>query len=262
MIIFLAGLCAQTLSKSDAIAFSDVARSHYYSLRNHGFESFTCDIKPDWDTLPNVMLGPVELTGKKPVETTRLQVTMTSRGNITFQHQYPADASALMTPVYDKFFGWLSSLVQGFLTTWGSKAVSGIIPDKFLVSSVEIMPHGHLITSNASGQHIELMLDNDYRVSNLSQTAANQKIVEQPVFNDSPEGWLLIGDSGMFTGSNSATHINYDLSYRPVDTLQLPQNIHLMVNDNIDIKFSFENCTAVHGIVVHVSPPPSAHKPD
>jgi hypothetical protein len=258
-LLFSAGLSAQTLSKPNAVTFTDLARSRYYNLRDHGFESFTCDVKPDWDTLPKMLLVPVELAGRKPLEATKLQVTLTSRGNISFNRQYPEDTASLMKPAYDKFFDWLSSLVQGFLMTWGSKAVSGIIPDKYLLSSVEITPQGHRIIANIHDEHIELSLDPDYRVTDFLQTAPSLKITEQPVFNKSSEGWLLAGDSGVDAEGNNVTRIKYEVAYLPIDTLQLPRDVHLVVNDDIDIKFSFENCTAIHGMVLQVSPSPSTH---
>jgi hypothetical protein len=107
-----------------------------------------------------------------------------------------------------------------------------------------------------SGFPIEVTLSKGYVITRILSMAPAQTIDEHPDYSPSPQGLLLTGMDATSKANDGTTHVAYDLSYQTVDTLEFPQNIHLVVNDNIDLKFSLQSCSAVRGTVLSVGPPP------
>jgi hypothetical protein len=152
------------------------------------------------------------------------------------------------------FFEWTSNVVTGFFTTWGSKAMRTPIPDVRHITSLTVDQNSYLLKFD-SGMPIEVTLSKDYVISRILSKAPAQTIDERPEYSSSPQGLLLTGIDATSQAPDGTTHVTYDLSYQTVDTLEFPQNIHLVVDDNINMKFSLQNCSAVRGTVINVGPP-------
>ena len=250
-------LCAQQMSPADRVAFARQVRTLYYALSDKGFNSLTCDVMLNWDTVPSSIMLPMNLVGKEQLESTRFRFTLDSRESVSFLHEYPKDTGAVRPAVYDKFIEWFSSVVKGFFMTWGAKAIGGPIPDAYMVSSLEITSPGHRIRVNVPERQIEVLLSQKDIVTQILTHAPGQELDEHPAFTPSADGLLLSAvDATNKTGAD-VTHIKYDLEYQLVNGLQVPHNIHLMVNDNMDMRFSMENCSVERRVVVQVGPPAS-----
>jgi hypothetical protein len=246
--------CAQELTAAQREEFVRQAQPRYYSPVEHGFVSMTCDLKLDWGTVPKLMLAPPALAGRGRLESTKLRFTMRSDGNSSVAHEYANDTPALIKPVYDKFFEWTSNVVTGFFTTWGSKAMRTPIPDVRHIMSLTADQNSYLLKFD-SGMPIEVTLSKDYTITRILSKSPAQTIDEHTQYSPSPRGLLLTGVDAISTASGGATHVTYDLSYQTIDTLEFPQNIHLVVDDNINMKFGLENCAPVHATVIEVAPP-------
>ena len=254
--IFLITISAagQELTPEQKSEFVRQAQPRYYSPIEHGLQSITCDVKLDWDTVPKTMLVPAELAGRERLENTKLRFTVRTAGNSDMTHEYPADTPALIKPVYDKFFEWTSALMSGLFQTWGSKAMRTPIPDVRHITSLTADQNLYQLKFE-SGMPIVVSLTKEYVITRILSKAPSQTIDEHAQYSPSPQGLLLTGIDAISKSGDDITHVMYDIKYQTVDTIEFPQAIHLVVNDNIDMKFSLNNCSVVRGTVIKLAPP-------
>jgi hypothetical protein len=214
----------------------------------------TCDLKLDWNTVPEAMLAPTALADREPLESTKLRFTMKASGGSNISHEYASDVAAEAKPVYDTFFAWATNLVNGVFATWGTKAMQTPIPDAGHITSLSEDQDSYLLRF-VNAVPIEVTLSKDYVITRIVTKPPEQAIDEHVVYSPSPQGLLLTGVDATNTEPGGATHVVYNLSYQTVDTLEFPQNVHLKVDDNIDMKFSLQSCSAERGTVLQVAPP-------
>jgi hypothetical protein len=238
----------------DKSKFADAARARYYNLEQKGLVSFTCDVKVNWETVPKQMLLPPDLAGRKGLEATRVKATLGIRSSPVVEHEYSPDASPLAKVAYDPFFAWLSDVVRGFLMTWKAKGIVGPIPGENNISKVTQTSSGYSVF--LAGPPVQLLATKDYQVKEAISSFGNETIDEHLAFTPSPEGLLFTRAEAVDKLGENTTRIQYDVDYSPVHSLQLPHNVHLVVNDTINMKFSFENCSVVSGDIVEVSATP------
>lgn len=253
--LFSLSLNGQDSAAVDKSKFADVARARYYNLDQKGLVSFTCDVKVNWETVPKQMLLPTELAGHKGLEATRIKATLGMRSSTIVVHEYTPDTSVLAKVAYDPFFAWLSDVVRGFLMTWEGKGIVGPIPGEKNISTVTPTSSGYSVF--LVGPPVQLLVTKNYLVTEAISSFGNETIDEHFVFTPSPEGLLFTRAEAVDKMGDNTTRIQYDVDYSPIDSLQLPHNVHMVVNDNINMKFSFENCSVVRGDVVEVSAPPA-----
>lgn len=86
--------------------------------------------------------------------------------------------------------------------------------------------------------------------------APNNQIDEHTVFSNSPEGFVLTSNDATDREGDETTHIQYEITYQVSDAFRLPDLVHLKVNDNIDTRFTFTNCSVQKGINLKVLPSP------
>jgi hypothetical protein len=242
-------------SKQSGDQFVEQARTRYYSPEEQGVDSFNCDVTVDWNTVPTVLLVPAELAGRSFLEKTKLRASLGRITGAKVQHEYPKDVPVLMTPVYDKFFDLLSNIVQAFLQTWAPKAMNGPIPAKYEILSAAPISGGYRLKVKApAGQQVEVLVNNDYLLTEIITRTSNGQIDEHPSFSASSNGLLFTHNDAATTGDQTV-HVQYDVDYQPVEGFDLPHRVHLQVDDNINVKFAFENCAVSHGTVIHFNPP-------
>ncbi|HEY3990738.1 MAG TPA: hypothetical protein VGM02_15655 [Acidobacteriaceae bacterium] len=220
-----------------------------------GLISFTCRVNVDWDTVPIQILLPAEIAGRKPLEQTKFFVTVSVVGSPSARHEYTQDAPTWMRPAYDKLFEILSSLLSGTLQTWGTKALRGPMPEGRFLNGVEKTADGYVVTAADTPAQYRLMVSTDYRISEMVTKGPSGDIDEHTGFSDSPQGLVLTSNDATTKEGGDTTHVQYEMTYQMADGFRLPNTLHLKVNDNIDMKFSFENCSVQKGIVLKVAPP-------
>jgi hypothetical protein len=248
-------LQTQTAPQVDKSKFADAARAKYYSLTDQGLVSFACDVKVDWDTVPKVMLVPAEIGGRQGLEATKVRVFQDLRTTAKVDHDYAPGTSAAAKLVYDPFFGWLQDVVRGFLMTWSAKGLAGPVPTEENIENVASEASGYRIVLVNPG--VQLLSNKDYLVTEILTSGPDEEIDEHPVFTPSSQGLLFAGNRAVDKEGDSETRIQYEVDQRAVDTLLLPHNVHLKVNDNMDMRFSFENCSVERGKVLKVRASPT-----
>jgi hypothetical protein len=253
------GANAQNLNAAQKTEIIQHAYPLYYSPIEHGFVSIACDVKLDWDTVPYLMLAPAKLAGIGNLQAAKLRFTMDANGKPAMTSEYTKDTSPLIKPVYDKFFDWASSVVTGFFMTWGSKAMRSPIPTGHYVTNLTLDQSGYQLTTDSGGAVIALSLSKDYVITRILTTAPGQTIDERPQYTSSPQGFLFTGVDATNKTAEGTTHVSYNVNYHPVDTIFFPDSVHLAVDNNVDMKFNLENCSAERSMVLRVSPPP--HRP-
>jgi hypothetical protein len=246
---------AQELSSAQKAEIVKHAQPLYYSPIEHGLVSVACNVKLDWETVPKVILVPAEIAGRDRLQSTKLRLTLNANGKPEMTREYARDTPVLMKPVFDRFFDWASSVVTGFFLTWGSKAMRSPIPTGHYISTVIPDQDGYQIASNSGGAVITLSLSKDYVIRKILTTAPGQTIDEHSTYTSSPEGLLLTSVDATNKTAEGATHVSYDVDYLPIDTILFPNKIHLVVDNNIDMKFTLENCSAEQATVFTVRPP-------
>jgi hypothetical protein len=246
---------SQSSAPVDKDAFAQHANSLYYRPAEAGLVGFTCRVNVDWNTVPSQILLPAEIAGRKPLEQTRFFVTVDASGAPSARHEYTQDAPTWMRPAYDKLFELLSSLVSGTLQTWGTKYIHGPMPEVRYVTGVEKTDDGYVVTASNPPAEFRDVLSSDYRVSEMVTKAPSGDIDEHTGFSDSPQGLLLTSNDVTNREGDDTTHIVYEMTYQMAEGFRLPSALHLKVNDNIDMKFSFESCSVQKGKIVAVRPP-------
>jgi hypothetical protein len=253
--LFSLGLNGQSTLTVDKFKFADAASARYYSLINQGLVSFSCDVKVNWDTVPKVLLVPAEIAGREGLQATTLRVSQGIRTTAKVEHKYPQGTPVLAAAVYDPFFSWLSDVVRGFMMTWSAKGLGGPIPGEDNIDSVKVLPSGYRVV--LVNPRIQLLATKDYLVTEILTSGAGEEIDEHPTFTPSPQGMLFTGDQANDKQGEKVTQIRYEIDYQLVEALNVPHNVHLLVNDNMDMKFSFERCLAERGKVIKVRASPA-----
>ncbi len=238
----------------EAVNLSGAVNGHYYALREKKLGSFTCEVMTDWSTLPPSIMAPVKLAGMEPLENAKLKLKVDAYSGLSFTHEYPKDTGSLRIALYDKFLEWYTSVIQGFFMTWGAKAMSGPMGDKYLTSSMEPIDGGTRLHVDVPTQQITITVTKENVVTQIFTHGENFEIDEHPAFTPSAEGLLLTGMDAVNTNkaANESTHVKYDMDYQTRDGFELPHQIHLMVNDNMNMHFALEGCTAVRAAEVQI----------
>jgi hypothetical protein len=246
---------AQELSTAQKAEIVQQASSLYYSPMEHGFVSIACDVRLDWNTVPKAMLPPAELAGRDRLQQTKLRFTMNSGGNAEIKREYLQDTPALIKPAYDNFFDLMSTIVTGFFMTWGSKAMRSPIPTGHYVSTLTADQSGYQLASNSGPAVITLSLSKEYVITRILTTSPGQTIDEHPQYRSSPAGLLLTAIDATSKAAEEPTHVAYKVDYSPINTILFPSKVHLVVDNNIDMKFALENCSVERATVLTVGPP-------
>jgi hypothetical protein len=200
------------------------------------------------------MLAPVERDGREHLEQTKLRLMMNANGTPSISREYAKDTSTFVKPAYDKFFDWASSVVSGFFMTWGSKAMRSPIPTGRYISSLIADPGGYQLASTSGPAVITLFLSKGYLITRILTTAPGQTIDEHPEYTSPPQILLKRVDATNRT-TEGATHVAYEMDYLSTNTIFFPSKVHLVVDNNIDMKFALENCSVERNQVITVGPP-------
>lgn len=252
---FAFGLSGQSVTTVDKAKFAEAASARYYSLVHQGLVSFSCDVKVNWDTVPKMILIPAETAEPKGLEAVRVKASQGIRTPAKVEREYSQETSALAKVAYDPLFSWLSEVVRGFMMTWGAKGMDGPIPYEDGISTVTLAPSGYRVV--LVHPNVQLLVGKDYLITEVLTSGDGQDIDEHLLFAPSEQGLLYTGSEAVNKLGGDWNRIQYNLDYQPVETLQLPHNVHLIVDNNIDMKFSFESCSVVRGTMIQVSAPPA-----
>ena len=205
--------------------------------------------------MPKALLIPAELAGRGPIESTQMQLTMNSRGQPSLNKTFPPSASAVMLSVYKKFFEVAGNLVTGFAATWAAKATNGPIPN---VSDVLSVTPGTPLTRihlPDPGAKLEVLVNDQLLVTEILTASPQETIDEHPTFTPSAQGLLFTANDTSMKQGEDSTHVRYEVSYQEVAGFELPQNVHLVVNDSINIKFHLASCVVQRGTTLEVRAP-------
>jgi hypothetical protein len=248
----LVGSCVHAQESKEE--FLNHARATYYSPQGHGLVSFSCQIKPDWATIPRPILPDAALEERSVLMQTKFQVTIKSRGNPDFSHEYPKDASTTSTTSAESVTRFLSSIVLGFFQTWMTKGFDTPFPPfPTMIKSITPDADGYSIFLDVPGGPVTLHSTKDY-IATLIQSGGGN-IDEHPVFSATSTGRLLTAVDAYDLTNQPPTHIQYEVGHMSVDGIDIPAQIHIKVNENVDVRFALYQCKVTKAAVIHVSPP-------
>jgi hypothetical protein len=244
----------QLLSAGDK-AVIESARARYYNLQAAGFQSLSCSVNFDFSTVPLTPTGNDELS-RKFIKATKFTLTLDANGRPAVQHSYPSGATVSEEQQVVQVANLLTSLVAGLFQTWPTKGLQGPVPAfDSQIEDVNSTDRGYTLHLRVPGGPVQLFLDKAYTVT---EVVSNQgKLHEHPLYGPSPDGLVFVGnDATDDSQPGGRVEVKYELGTTVLDGLRVPSSAHLLVNQNIDVRFSLDGCTVKKALVVHVKPPP------
>lgn len=243
----------QKLSPGDA-KLAETARGHYYNLQANGFDSMTCSVAFDLDTVPLIPLAADDPV-RQLVSHTAFTLAIDGKGRPDVRHRFPSEAPEAQKQKAAQIIGLMTSLIGGLFQTWTSKGFQGPIPPfASEIASIKTLDNGYDFALNVPGAPVTVSLNKDFSVKQI--ISAHEKTHEYPTYKPSPEGLVFAGNKATDESSSSApVKVEYQLDSAIIDGLHVPSAAHLRVNDNIDTRFSLRDCTVKKGIVLRTPPP-------
>jgi hypothetical protein len=245
---------AQDLTAAQQAEILQRARTLYYNPGANGLTAVSCEIKLDWSKIPKAILKPAEDAGSDYLHLTKFQMTVDSTGAQNITRDYAHATPRTSIPAYDKFYDWASKVIGSFLMSWKSKAIQSPFPDAKSISHFASTPDGYQITTKYTDTTVVLSLSKDLVLTKILSLGVGQSIEERTTYTQTPQGLTLTAVDATNTSADGTYHIAYDLIYQPTDiyrseiSIPFPSRVHLAVNDQIDMRFSFQNCLAKRGI--------------
>lgn len=243
----------QQLSASDH-NIAESSRSKYYSLSASGFKSLACAVKFDFSTVPSVSQNGKDAT-RAFLEMTGFTLALDDKGRPNVQHHFPKDSSASAQDSASPAIGLLTSLIGGLFQTWALKGLQGPIPPfDSQIEKISAVDTGYLVNLRVPGAPVQVLLDKTFLVRAI--TSVGGKLIEHPLYVDSPEGFVFVGNEAVDnSGQGGQTIVKYDLGLSVINGLRVPTSVRLRVNTNIDVRYALVDCIATRAIVVRTTPP-------
>jgi hypothetical protein len=254
------GTIAQDLTAPQQAEILQRARSLYYNPGAKGLVAVSCEIKLDWSKLPKAILAPAENANADYLHQTKFQLTVDTSGAQNITRDYVRGTPQQSIAAYDKFYDWATKTIGGFLMSWKSKVVQSPFPDSKSITHFASLPDGYQITTKYSDTTVVLSLSKDLGLTKILTLGVGQSIEEHTTYTQTPQGLTLTAVDTTNTSADGTNHIAWDLIYQPTDiyrsdiSIPFPNRVHLTVNDQIDMRFSFQNCLAKHGVAVNNFP--------
>jgi hypothetical protein len=235
-----AAMQAQELTGAARQRVLETARSRYYNLTGLGVKSFTCGVNFDLGTLSKGFLPPEDAADRALLQAAIFTLKVTP-GGPTLKFQFPNGARSESADIVAGVTLWISELVQGFFQTWPLKGFYGPIPpaDKN-VQGIAQDGDGYRVTVKVPGGPLTLKLDKSYSITEVE--GQNGTLVEQPIYTAAPEGLVFTGNATQETQPTGVTRTRYAIDIGRVDGFILPQHVHLLVGDHVDVKFALSGC--------------------
>ena len=218
----------------------ETLRARYYNLTGLGVKSFTCGVNFDLNTLSKGFLPPDDVADKALLQSAIFTLKVTP-GGPTLKFQFPDGARSQSEDVVAGVTLWISELVQGFFQTWPLKGFYGPIPmaDKNVLGVAQD-GEGYRVTIKEPGGPLVLKLDKNSVVTDVQ--GQNGAILEHPIFTSAPEGLVFTGNDTQDTEPSGVTRTRYAIDISRVDGFMLPQRVHLLVGEHVDVQFGLSAC--------------------
>lgn len=243
----------QQLSSAEK-AIADAARAKYYNLEAAGFQSLTCSVKFDFSTVPLLPSASDDPT-RKLLEETSFIFALDGKGRPSFEHHFPDGATEEEKQQASHVTSLLTSFVMGLFQTWPSKGLEGPIPPfNSQIEHVAKTDQGYTFSLRVPGAPVDVTTDKNYMATEIASLGG--KVKEHPVYVPSPEGLVFAGNDALDESHpGSQVEVRYELGSSMVDGLRVPSSARLRVNQNVDVRFALDKCSAKRSTVLHVAPP-------
>jgi hypothetical protein len=247
-------LCFGQFSKADKETLGK-ARSPYVSLVGQGLQSFECSVHFDLSTLPKAILPDTSLAERKLLGVAGFKLDMVVNESPVVTPAFPESTTAADRTSVASQMAWMRPLIFGFFQTWRSKGLHGPLPGfDELVESVQHVPDGYRFALKDPGTPVLINMDSNFVV--LSIISGGGTLTEKPVYSPSPQGLVYTANEAINLNAGApATKVGIELKLATIDGFQLPQEVHLQVNDNVNVLYRLSNCTVKKGLVLRVAPP-------
>ena len=198
------------------------ARASYYSLKDQGLKSFTCEVTPDWrkflESATHKSLSADDPVLKK-FEGLRFTVAIDEKGNPTVT-PLMADGSAI-PPNLDEMISGFKEMISGFYEMWTPLVLTN--PFNGEQEGLTIKQEGDSFHLFGEGVNAGMFLDKDYVITKMNTSSEGSKIVLFPVFEKTAKGLLLTSVKGDI--NEGAQKLQADIQYREIQGLQLPNTV-------------------------------------
>jgi hypothetical protein len=189
---------------------------------------------------------------RKFIKATKFTLTLDANGRPAVQHSYPSGATVSEEQQVVQVTNLLTSLVAGLFQTWPTKGLQGPVPAfDSQIEDVNSTDRGYTLHLRLPGGPVQLFLDKGYTVTEVVSNEG--KLHEHPLYGPSPDGLVFVGnDATDDSQPGGRVEVKYELGTTVLDGLRVPSSAHLIVNQNIDVRFSLDGCTVKKALVVHV----------
>ena len=248
------GILGQQLLPAEK-SMADAARAKYYNLEAAGFQALTCSVKFDFATVP-VLSSSSEDPARKLLEATSFTLVLDGKGRPSVEHHFPDGTTEESKQQASQVTNLLTSFVMGLFQTWPSKGLEGPIPPfDSQIERVAKTDQGYTFSLRVPGAPVEITTDKNYLATEI--TSLGGRVKEHPVYVQSPDGLIFSGNDALDESHpGSPVEVRYELGSTMVDGLRVPSSARLRVNQNVDVKFALDKCSAKKATVLHVAPPP------
>ena len=247
------GTLGQQLSSAEK-SMADAARAKYYNLEAAGFQSLTCSVKFDFSTVPLLPSASDDPT-RKLLERTLFIFALDGKGRPSVEHHFPDEATEEAKQQASQVTSLLTSFVMGLFQTWPSKGLEGPIPPfDSQIEHVAKTDQGYMFSLRVPGAPVEVTTDQNYLATAI--VSLGGKVKERPVYVSTPEGLVFTGNDALDESHpGSQVEVRYELGSTMVDGLRVPSSARLRVNQNVDVRFALDQCSAKRATVLNVAPP-------
>lgn len=225
----------------------DKARAQYYNLQASGFDSLTCNVVFDFNSIPFANLDD-EL--KNSLKSSTLVLTIDSRGRTTVDKTLSATTPNAVTAQATQLLSVMQSLVSGVFQTWPTKGLTGPIPpfDR-QINHVKTTSDGYVFDLNVPGAPVLITTDKAFITKSISSIGG--MTIETTTYTPSEHGLIFAGTHALNKNTDgSEIEVEYSLSTQEIEGLAVPASVHLVVKPNIDARYSLESCKAKKSQVI------------
>ncbi len=221
---------------------ANAARAIYSDLRATGFQTLSCTVDFDRNSVPSF---PLDTPVASLLKETRFSLTIDVAGHVTVQHQIPESRDQGAWGIAEYMSGKLiSRLIQGDWQVWVNRGLSGPIPrsDEF-IQSITDTDEGYVFFLRGPTMPSQLFTDKKFRPIKI--TSSNGLGEQYDHYVTGAHGLVLSSIESIGRADPSApTRVTLDFTFSKVGDFELPTSIRMQQDPQpFDTTFSLSLCT-------------------
>jgi hypothetical protein len=211
--------------KSNSQDVISQTRAAYYNVGQHGFYGFEAALDPKWE----IILGSTATAENlKIFRSLRFAVSVDAKGAATVTQVVLGAKTTRVEPYIKQVQYNIQRLVSAVMGTWATFMVNSPFPDDRQIK-LEQLANGYHLFYSMESREVSATLTNDLLITEWQITDARARRTINPVFQKTPDGFLLSGYHSVFSpfGEGNRTTLDIKIDYQVVSRMRLPRKILL-----------------------------------